>query len=983
MPSFTELAIALPCDCLDDFPIEHRGANAENLLACWTGMWHPALIKQTRTFPEILSTSETSTYWQADDASETNPAPLIVVPNISAAALDSTTVMNWTANCDALVIEEISDRQQIIDQAATVSPELLNWQKSISAKTANDFYALGYAYLQTMIMSLKLRFSSNLDLADFEALVVEAADAAITGDETQTTDKLFACFDALLEEKNCYYPVQPQLCELLLTHPNTLGNSLTRQFESYDSPVSILITGQDARKLADKNPDTVATIKQLVDSDQLSIVGGLEIELDENLVCVETIANQIAIGRDSIEHVFGQPPTVFARRSFGLNPTTPGILKSFGYDGAIHANFSGGTIPSMGSGAMRWTGDDAKHVLAISEVPMDAADSGTFLELGMVLGDMIDSAHSATALLTHWPNKTCQSLADLKRIAKFVPLFGEFVTVNQVFDDAYDPGYGQTFTADEYESPHLQNAIKTKQLNPISRHTDYWRRFHQLEAVRRIALLATLQHDLPKTTVSPILQNADQLQAEIEFATLAEKPPASPAPLDEKIQTLLAEATQLIQTPQLKTESVANPDPTTTFHYLNCHATKQRIEVLPPAELSLPTGSLKSRPPVCFAVNRSDQKSSSWILDLPGFSNTAIDFRNIKKQDLFQKDPPLCSELLLQNEFFKIKLDEKSGGIRSILQHSGKTNLAGQQLSIRLPKKHPAKQQYADMVADSIEIIENQTLSAAIKSTGRLVAGDLELARFEQTVRIVRGISRIEIDVRLEPLEPLTANSNHYICSRLAWKSEGARLFANVLDSREQVASPWFHATKYVTVQESGSPSVSLLTGGLPFHRRANRRMVDSLLMLHNETQTSFSFAIDIDQLYPSTAAASRLTPVPQYPALQSQPTTQDASKTNESGQSQSNWLFHFNRKNILATSTTPLFNDDNKCIGISVRLKETESRAATLIISSFKPLRAAEIVTFNGEVFETLPLDDTDKRKVSLVVDPLSFLQVNLYFQV
>ena len=368
---------------------------------------------------------------------------------------------------------------------------------------------------------------------------------------------------------------------------------------------------------------------------------------------------------------------------------------------------------------------------------------------------------------------------------------------------------------------------------------------------------------------------------------------------------------------------------------------------------------------------------------MPGFSKTATDFANIQKRDLFQKDPPLCSDLLLQNEFFKVKLDEKSGGIRSTQQHSGKTNLAGQQLSVRLPKDHLANQQYADMLADSIEIIENQPLSAAISSTGRLVAGDLELARFEQTIRIVRGISRIEVAVKLKPLEPLTANSDHYICSRLAWKSESARLFANVLDSREQVASSWFHATKFVTVQESGSPSVSLLTGGLPYHRRANRRMLDSLLILQNESQANFSFAINIDQPYPAAAAASRLTPVIQYPALQDSSSTVNASRENQLSQTQADWLFHFNRKNILATSATPIFNDDSKCTGISLRLKETESRIAQLTITSFKHLRAAEIVKFNGEVFETLPLDDADKRKVLLTIDPMSFLQVNLYFQV
>ncbi len=973
MPSFTNLVIALPCDDLEDFPADYRGTNAQNLLACWTGLWHPALIKQANSFTEIQSTDETAGFWQSADVQ----APLIVVPNISATSLESATMMGWTANCDALVIEDLTDRQQIIEQAAATSDELLNWKNSVPEKIVNDFYALGYAFLQTMLMSLQLRYSSNLDQIDFDAKVVDAAEAAIAGDEKATSDKLYACFDLLLEEKNSYYPVEPQLCELLLTHPNTLGKSLTKQLESSDTPISILISGQDARALTEKNPSAIETIKQRINDEKLSVVGGLDIELDDNLVCGETVANQLTAGRDSLKQVFGQPPNVFARRSFGLNPTTPTVLKSYHYDGVIHANFSNGTIPSMGSGAMRWTSDSDEHVLAISEPPMDAADSGTFLRLGVELGEMIDSAHSATALLTHWPNKACQSLDDLKRIAKFVPLFGEFVTADFVFGEAYDPGYGQAFTADEYESPHLANAIKTGQKNPISRYTDYWQRYHRLETARRIALLAVVEHNIDKSTFAPFQNRIAQLQSEIELATIAADPLPSPAPIDENIQTLLDEAKQLFQPKN------SNKQNSNVFRFINCHSAKQRIEVQPPSDHSLPAGTQKAQPPVCFAVNKNAvnqtasgdaPEPSRWILDLPGFSKTALDFGNVQTKNLFQKDPPLSSDLQLQNEFFKVQIEEKTGGIRSIQQHFGKTNLAGQQLAIRLPKGHASKTPYAVMIADSIETTENQTLSAAIKSTGRLTAAGQDLAKFEQTVRVVRGIPRIEVDVKLQPIEPLTASREHYICSRLAWKSEGARLIANVLDSCEQVAHQWFHATQYVTIKETDAPSVSMLTGGLPFHRRANRRMLDSVLMLANESQTNVSFAITVDQPYPLAASASRLSPVVQLPV--------HSNNRNQSSQLPSDWLFHFNRKNILATSAVPIFNDAGKWHGISLRLKETENRSAELTISTFKAIQSAQIVKFNGDVFSTLPLDETDSRKVTFPVASLAFIQVNLYFQ-
>ena len=983
MPSFTDLAIALPCDGLEDFPTTYQGADAKNLLACWTGLWHPALIRQTNLIPEIQSVSETTAFWQTDDKFR---SPLIVVPNVSATTLDSATLMGWTSKCDALTLEDISDRRQIIDQAAIASEELLNWTSSVSIDLVNDFYALGYAFLQTMLMSLKLRYSTNLDRVDFDAKVIDAAGAAVAGKEKQAADKLFACFDILLEEKNSYYPVEPQLCELILTHPNTIGKTLTKQLESSDTPISVLISGQDAQTLASKNPSAAETIIQQINAGKLSIVGGLENETDDDLVCSETIISQLDRGRKSLQQVFGHMPSVFARRSFGLNPTTPNLLKNFGYLGALHVNFSNGLIPTMGSGAMRWTGDDEEHILAISELPMDAADSGTFLSLGEDLGEMLDLAHSATALLTHWPHKACQSLSDLKQIAKFVPLFGNFLTVDQIFDEVYDPGYGQTFTSDEYEPPYLQNVIKSRQQNPVSRYTNYWQRFQHLETARRVILLAVLELDLNQSTVASIHQRIEQTQSKIEVATISDAPPPFPDLIDNEIQSLLNDATELLKVKADPTNQTTmdSPDLTNVRNFFNPHSSAQRVEVQPPVDLSLPTGSLKSKPPICFGVNQQandeNEQSSCWILDLPGFSSTTVDFSNVETKNLFQKDPPLCSDLLLQNEFFKVQIDEKSGGIRSIQQHNRKANLIGQQLAVRLPKKHSSKIQYGSMVADSVQIIENQTLSAAVKSTGRIVAGDLELARFEQTVRIVRGINRVEIDVDLQPVEALTASREHYVCSRLAWKSESARLMANVLDSCEQVANQWFHATQFVTIKDAGVPSVSLLTGGLPYHRRASRRMLDSVLMIANESQTRYSFAIAVDQPYPTAAATSRLTPNIQFPAGGS--SASRSGNTSDSRQTGVDRLFHFNRKNILATAARPIFNEDGKCEGVALRLKETEARAAQLVISSFRPMKAAEIVKLNGEVFSTLPLDEADNRKVSFSVDPLSFLQVNLYFR-
>ena len=76
--SYRELCILLPCHSLEDFPLHHTGAEADNLLATWTCLWHPALI----------SVAESAPQWRrADDPPSELVGRLIALPTVSKAAL--------------------------------------------------------------------------------------------------------------------------------------------------------------------------------------------------------------------------------------------------------------------------------------------------------------------------------------------------------------------------------------------------------------------------------------------------------------------------------------------------------------------------------------------------------------------------------------------------------------------------------------------------------------------------------------------------------------------------------------------------------------------------------------------------------------------------------------------------------------------------------------------------------------------------------
>ena len=48
---FTELTVLLPCHSLEDFPVYYEGTQADELLAAWCSLWHPAFLASAAALP--------------------------------------------------------------------------------------------------------------------------------------------------------------------------------------------------------------------------------------------------------------------------------------------------------------------------------------------------------------------------------------------------------------------------------------------------------------------------------------------------------------------------------------------------------------------------------------------------------------------------------------------------------------------------------------------------------------------------------------------------------------------------------------------------------------------------------------------------------------------------------------------------------------------------------------------------------------------
>ncbi|MEM7786021.1 MAG: hypothetical protein AAF623_21920, partial [Planctomycetota bacterium] len=397
---------------------------------------------------------------------------------------------------------------------------------------------------------------------------------------------------------------------------------------------------------------------------------------------------------------------------------------------------------------------------------------------------------------------------------------------------------------------------------------------------------------------------------------------------------------------------------------VNPHSFQQRVSF----QTDDQNKQAKHQPPVVYAD--SYDRGTVWVVDIAGSGISEI---NVSKKDAsaFQRDPQPAKKFELQNEFFQLDIDQKTGGIRGIQLHGQRTNLCGQQLSMRIPETDRPqegrlnKARYAEMVSDSIETFNESRLVGKITSRGRLMDGSSEVGSFQQQVSLTRGLKYAEVHVKVEPSVPLQSSQNNYVCSRLAWKDESTRVIANQNESRYDVTSDWFHATHFFEILQAEN-KVTFLTGGLPYHRRVSRRMIDTILVCGCESTKEFSFRIGIDLPYSYAAAVDMMSPVIQIPG----PVSGSADATS--------WLFHLNCKNVIATYWEPL-QQDGRWAGVTIRLRETEGRGGKLRISCPHPIAIGQKCNFVGSFICSLEVRDEDPSQIEIDFGRFEFFEITL----
>lgn len=902
---FAELIVLLPCHSLEDFPVHYEAAEAEAVLSAWSALWHPRFIASADAMP---------TWQRVDCPPETLAERLLIVPEMCERDLPAG-YLTRAADEGATVIRKLRSRSEMVaaalaalDKDTAASSDIP--ESAERDELAADFLAVGFLYLQVELLTRRMRYMSNIDQANFNQQIVSGAAAFVAGDYVETRRRLQNCFDVLAQAREHFYPVDAYILDIVLVAATTLGPSLAKELAS-QTPISILLAGEDLERMAERHPQTLAELRTAWSEKRVGVIGGSLGAADLPLADPETALSDFDRGLDLFQRHLGHLPAVWGSREFALTPWLPQLLSKKGFVGAWHVALDDGRFPRPYQAKAKWEGLDGTAIDALGQLPVDAAKADSYLGLSVKMGESMDRDHVACIVLAHWPGQATCWHDDLRRGHRYAPILGKFVTIEDFFVETSAPSQFVRFEPDEYRSSLLQQDVIREHNDPVSRHV----RSHQAAATR---LAYQALHTAAVTLGDTSLQGDHN-------------GPISP------VISSLAKQIPRVTTGGSPGVLVFNP----------CSFSRRLGIDLPrgmsPLEVAGPILASGEDNGIARAVVEVPPLGFAWIGDNTSQSATPPARGRVKKPA-----PMADTTGLLQNGYIEAHVNPVTGALQAFRGVNHRKNLFSQQLALRMPGPRPAPGEswrdpndtaiYSVMAADRMDVVSAGPVVGEIAVTGRLLDREgKRLAGYRQSFRLWRARPVLEIDIELTiEQQPRSDAWNSYYGCRFAWADETANLFRDVGGTRQATELSRIEAPHYLDV-DLPQGMVTILTLGLPYHRVSGPRMLDTLLVTKGETAHRFRIGLGLGLKQPLAAALDLVTP----PAIVSEPTLAPATGV-------TSWLFHVDAKNVVATHWSPIV-EAGKPVGFRVRLQETLGHPVKARISAFRPIKSAQELDFSN----------------------------------
>ncbi|MBI83479.1 MAG: hypothetical protein CMJ81_09805 [Planctomycetaceae bacterium] len=916
---YSELIALWPCHGFEDFPQDLTGEAAHGFLATWTALWHPALLASAGKIP---------VWRQAGAALQVESEQLILVPSVSQPLLPDAFIAEARQQ-GAHVVTGTSERDQVLDQALQPLRPIVGVDQDL----ADDFLALGFCYLQVHRLLQQMHYSTTLDATYFSKEVLGGARACMQGEVEQSREHLSRCFDALAQERDHYYAVEAYVIDLVLVAKNTVGDKL-RQELAHESPCSLLISADVVAEMARSESESLAQLLLRLQSGSVSLVGGELLEQDLVLMAPEEILNGLLAGAKVYEEYVAQKPAVFGRRRYGLTPVLPQILDKLGFVGALHATLDDGQYPVGPQAKSRWEGVDGSSVDALCRVPLDASLPETFLNYARSLGDSMDRDHVATVCLAHWPGLSSVWFDDLRRVARYGPVLGKIVALEEYLGHAEHAVYGERVELDGYRSPYLCQQVAAGDPRPISK----WVQHHQTVAVQFAADTFRSLHHMLETGD----EKSESTKSSCPLAGgLEDLPQRGNTVNDSEGKTSQADAQAANNLAAEKLSALLPRDNSPTrpaYLFWNPYSFSRRVCIELNEGDPLPD---RVEPVYCVAKENHRQQI---VVDIPPVGYAWLPASD-KNDFTARPSRPLAEDNILRNEYMEVRINTSNGGVQSIHDYRSRGNRLSQQLALRRTiqdvrrSQSGSKSMYSVMVADSLAVTCSSAALGELTCKGRLIEPDGRLlAEFQQTTQLWRGSRILKINIQLIPHASLSADpwQSYYAC-RFAWSDPAALIWHDHAYTRQLSMAKRLEAPHYVEL-DMVDRTTALLTGGVPYHQRSGDQMLDSLLIVQGESEREFQFGIAIDAPNPMHAALDLVAPVHLVHEMAGVP------RPNATG-----WLLHVDNKSLLITHQETLVENE-KVVGIRARVLESSGQTASGRLACFRDAQSAQKVDFLGK---------------------------------
>lgn len=434
-------SILLPCPRLDHLPTHLVGGEAAELLVAWTTLWHPALLGATGRMPA----------WHPagfPPEPESLEGELVIIPPVSRQQLagDWRDRLRATSPANPLPLEATASRPQTV-AAALAAADIPHDHPA--SEFADDFFALGYAYLQVELLTQAMRYASVLDEEQFKDAVVAAARAASGGESKAAQEELGRAFDLLADARNHVYSVDFYLVDVTLLAATTLGEPLREKLQD-GWPTNLLVTGQLVEQLAREQPATLAALRLALDAGTACLVGGTYDETLLGRLSPEAMLAELARGQRALREHLGRECEIFGQFGSSFSPLLPQVLKGLGFRAALHAAFDGGPLPRADQCKTRWGEAPEAQLDALVALPVDAAPPETWLAFAQKVGDSLAHDHIATIVLASWPGQHSEFHGDVLRAARYNCVLGKPVTLDEYFRITRQTDEWTTFAPADY-----------------------------------------------------------------------------------------------------------------------------------------------------------------------------------------------------------------------------------------------------------------------------------------------------------------------------------------------------------------------------------------------------------------------------------------------------------------------------------------------------------------------------------------------------